>query len=283
MNIRDLIPYMDEGQLTECLENDAFIVPHNPYNSIYPNRTTFRSYDVDLMKLLAKNGYRINTPKFKANDKDKKEVLLQKHFDLSDPMILFLVGIPFQLVISLIAGFIVYLTTRKKKTPYIFIVQTKKDGEIEGCYNENGQSIPKEEIQKTLSKLQDTPVFSTPNINSEFPVPIYLEHSSKVVGWGNCYVDEKGLRVEARIDDELTKQQVETGKLVGFSIGGIAKKYMCSICQRDYFVCPHIRGETYEGQEAYINIEEIDLAEISIVSNPTFADYHISQTDTKND
>lgn len=272
MNIRRLLAHISQRELTQCLAGDAFIAPYNPYHEIFPDRTTFRGIEIDLGKWLSEEGYRLVLPRLRAGI--KKEVLLQKGLDVTDPLVLFVVSIPVNLIVNLVAGFLLHLALRK---PRILIVQVREDGEIESCTDEKGQTISDKEVQSVVSSLEKVEPFSLPVADSDLPVPIYLEHTSKVVGWGKLWLEEGGLRVKARIDDDATYNRIESRDLVGFSLGGIAKKYECSICHKDYFACPHVRGKTYEGEKAVCQIKGFDIAEISIVSDPANAHCSISQ------
>lgn len=273
MNIRELVPYLDEKALSECLGSEAFIVPFRPYDCVFPSRTTFRGFDIDLAKTIALSGRRVNIPQLEETR--HKEVILQKNFDLSDPLVLFIVGIPYSLLIGVISGLIVNLITKNKRVN-VLVVGLTKQGEVDACYDENGALVSKEKAQEMISNINTAPRYTRPNPDLERPVPIHLEHTSKVVGWGEVMNNEQGLYMKnVKIDDDTTRHLIKSGKLVGFSIGGIAKKYDCSICHKDYFVCEHIKGQSYDGKEAFCEISSFDLAEISIVSDPANIDCRI--------
>lgn len=279
MNIKDLVPYLDDKALKVCLASDAFIVPFNPYSSIFPFRTTFRGFDIDLAKMVAEVGIRVTVPQLEGTN--KKEVILQKHFDLSNPLVLFIVGIPFSLLIGVISGLIVYLVT-KGKAPDILIVKLTEQGEVDACYDQTGNIVSGDKAQAIISNIRTAPFYTSPNQNSERPVPIHFEHTSQVVGWGETGLNKQGLFIKnVIIDDDTTWQLIKSGKLVGFSIGGIAKKYLCSICHKNYFTCKHIKGQYYNGKEAFCEIKSLDLAEISIVSDPTNVDARIQEVKTQ--
>lgn len=279
MNIKDLVPYLSDEQFSECLAGDVFIIPYNPYNNILPNRTAFRSYEVDLAKWMSNMGYRATIPT--AKPIARRELILQKQFDLTNPLIIFLITIPHQIAIGAIAGFIVYFAT-KKKGPPIILVKLDKKGEIEACTDEKGNTISHAAVAEAVSKLQYAPPFSRPDMDLDLPVPIHLEHTSKVVGHGTIWQDEQGRLVgKVRIEDGDTWNRIQLEELVGFSIGGIAKEYVCSICNKDYFACKHIKGQEYNGKEAFGIIKALDLAEISIVSDPTNIDCSIKEIDVR--
>lgn len=52
------------------------------------------------------------------------------------------------------------------------------------------------------------------------------------------------------------------------SVGGVIKKSKCSICNKDYDNCDHIKGKLYMGELCCRLIEEQELEEVSLVENP---------------
>jgi hypothetical protein len=101
------------------------------------------------------------------------------------------------------------------------------------------------------------------------PVPIYLEHITKIVGWGRVEVDDTGLKVEnAIVTDDETWTRIESGELKGLSIGAVVGGSRCSICGEDYVSCNHVGGREYNGVRCAVHIDELEPEEISIVRNP---------------
>lgn len=52
------------------------------------------------------------------------------------------------------------------------------------------------------------------------------------------------------------------------SAGGIIKKSHCSICNKKYGTCEHLKGKLYNGELCCRIISEIELEEVSLVDNP---------------
>lgn len=52
------------------------------------------------------------------------------------------------------------------------------------------------------------------------------------------------------------------------SAGGIIKKSKCSICNKDFQKCDHIKGKLYMGEMCCRIITEMELEEVSFVENP---------------
>ncbi|MEU3768487.1 HK97 family phage prohead protease [Amycolatopsis keratiniphila] len=61
----------------------------------------------------------------------------------------------------------------------------------------------------------------------------------------------------------------------GLSPGFIIKSAECSICHADPSECPHIRGETYDGETCLRIIKDVELLEISLVDIPAQPDARI--------
>ena len=53
-----------------------------------------------------------------------------------------------------------------------------------------------------------------------------------------------------------------------FSTGMLIKESHCSICQKPFGSCEHIKGRVYDGQFAARVITELDLLEVSVVDTP---------------
>jgi hypothetical protein len=101
------------------------------------------------------------------------------------------------------------------------------------------------------------------------PIPIYLEHTTKLIGWGRVLIDDKGLKIDdAVIFDRKVLKRIEKGDLQGTSIAGLIYDATCSICMSDYVDCNHIANREYDDKVCVVEINGIDLAEISIVSRP---------------
>jgi len=66
----------------------------------------------------------------------------------------------------------------------------------------------------------------------------------------------------------LMIEQVVFPPQVFNSLGGIARKRECSICGCAYDGCRHIRGRAYMGKVCHTILQEIQLAEVSIVEEP---------------
>jgi hypothetical protein len=78
------------------------------------------------------------------------------------------------------------------------------------------------------------------------PVPIFLEHTDKLIGWGQVVKEEDGLKLkDAKIIDKTTLKRIDRGTLEGISIAGLIYDSTCTICEGKYINCNHIAGSLY--------------------------------------
>jgi hypothetical protein len=79
------------------------------------------------------------------------------------------------------------------------------------------------------------------------------------------------LQVVFHVNDSKAVEKIKDGRYLTTSIGGTAKKVTCSICEQNIAVdgpCEHYKGETYDGELCYWNIESLDYQENSVVVVP---------------
>lgn len=63
------------------------------------------------------------------------------------------------------------------------------------------------------------------------------------------------------------------------SVGGVVEKATCNICEGDYDTCKHVKKLPYNGEQCVRKIEEFDVNEVSLVSNPALpmARWHVME------
>ncbi len=245
----------------------------NPYESIYPNRRVVSRETLHLIKNLRSKGYSvIVTP----DDGSEINYIAEKGVKefLSTPIIATLVGIPLGVLTSLIASYTFdSLKELPKPETTNIVIKVDQEGK-ELHYNHIGAPISDSKFKELVSLLKERSkihqaIRTIPPPNPIRPVPIFLEHSPKLVGWGNIKTEDKGLFVEeAIITDDNTYSLLKSGTLKGFSIGGLVRKPICGICNKNYIYCNHIAGELYDEKECINKITKMDLVEISIVREP---------------
>lgn len=104
------------------------------------------------------------------------------------------------------------------------------------------------------------------------PGRVYLEHTSRHVGWAN--VQRRGGQTEADIAivDRDAVRPLQSNGQVGISVAGPARSMVCSVCQNNYMVCAHRAGETYDGIQCVVEVGGLQVRELSIVRDPINAD-----------
>lgn len=222
------------------------------------------------------------------DDGEKLNYLSQKGWQetLSDPVFLFVIGIPLALLLNLISN---WLYDHLKRTPEpndaSLVLEYAESGN-RVRYNHSGQQISEERFRAILSSLDERKhrFAESQKITSPdpaHPYPVHLEHTPKIIGWAqDIYKDDIGIRLDGiKIVDDETWQRIQSGELTGLSPGGVITSSVCQICKRDYIDCNHIAGETYEGEECTVWIASMCIAEFSIVKEPAqpLAKLHITR------
>jgi hypothetical protein len=246
---------------------------HNPYADRLPNYRVITRETLELMKTLQLAGYNTvvepqnNNPIALFSQKDVQEFL-------SNPVNVVLIGIPISIITGVIANWLFSRFNRIPTNDEVHIlIETDENGR-RVRYDHTGKEITDERF-KILSKMINAnynAVRPFPTVMSKgYPaIPIYLEHTTKVVGWIDEIVkDTEGLRVKgAHITDDETLDRIKEGELKGWSIGGLMHKGMCTICGQDYLECLHIAGHDYDGKSCSVRIDNFSIAEISVVKDP---------------
>ncbi len=262
----------------------------NPYLRDFPNRSLITRDTLQLIKMLRAAGL---TVVVEGLERRKPEYVIRKGVIefLEQPLVLFLIGIPVQVATALITAWILQQKkwfphqqrersrkkgTRSSEAETNIVIETYEDGQILR-FNHRGQKMNPSEYRRVLrlfGKVSEGPKTakraSTVPTNSEFPLPLYLEHTDKVVGRARLDPDPESTRTMAKTEifDRRTRERIESKELKGFSIAGIVKRSICTICDDDYTKCNHIAGETYDGKECTNRIEKLDLTDVSIVAQP---------------
>ena len=244
----------------------------NPYSEQYPYRRVISRRELDFLKLLRAEGLDVRVS---GNPSDELNYYSAKGIRewLSDPVILTLVGIPLSIVCGVISNLLSNKLAGKKLSRTDMVLELDKDGTrahytCEGTPLENGQ------LHALLGAMQERHKVhpSVTQLRSPYPdrqVPLFLEHTGQVVGWGRVIDGDRGLRVEdAVITDSEVWRRVAEGSLKGFSIGALVREARCEICGESYFECSHIAGQNYDGTPCHVRLTKLDLAEISIVESP---------------
>jgi hypothetical protein len=244
----------------------------NPYSGQYPNRRVISRNELDFLKLLRGEGLDVRVsgnPSHELNYHSTKGVREW----LSDPVIFTLVGIPLSIVCGVISNVLCNKFVGKKLSRTDLVLELDNDG-TRAHYACDGTPLEDRQFDALLGAIQERHRVhpSETQLRSPYPdrqVPLFLEHTGQVVGWGKVIADDRGLMVEdAVITDAEVWRRVTQGSLKGFSIGVLVREARCEICRESYFECSHIAGQNYDGAPCHVRLTKVDLAEVSIVENP---------------
>ena len=246
------------------------------YTRIKEGRTTavLDRPALDLVKLARSSGIEVQVDP--GNQEHVEYKIRKGEFELlRDPIFLMAVGIPLNLVVSLVAN---WLSTKNNRSPKeaeaAQVIIGIKDDDNTVFYDHVGREVSDNRVRdlmdllKSRANSRSTATTATSPF-PDMPYPIKLEHSNKVVGWAHLEQTSRGLKANPiRFTDSETLERIRSRDLRGMSISAVVKKSVCEICDTDYSVCPHISGEIYDGKTCANHITELDLDEISVVKTP---------------
>jgi len=255
------------------------IMAFNPYSTRYPDRRLISRETLLLLKRLRKKGYKVEV----LPDNGKKiEYLAKKGFTdfLTDPLVLQVVGIPISILTGLVSSWLYDMLrsrTNRESTQVPeqtnIVISIKEQGRTVH-YDHKGREISDERFRDILSLLQaqrdgySESLRAVPS-DPELPIPMYLEHTNKIIGWANLRMGDRGLEVApAQIIDAETWKRMQEEELRGFSISGIVTESECSICHGDFTTCNHGAREHNEQEDCVVRISGIQLCEVSVVKDP---------------
>ena len=248
---------------------------YNPYEARYPGLRVVPRETLHLLKVLRSQGFKVIV---EPENGTKLYYLAEKGIRefLADPIVATVVGVSLSFIVNLISSW-VYDRLKHQPQPddQVNLILEFDENGGKARYDHNGQPISDERFQAILSLLNERSRLYLESLKAvppepSRPYPIYLEHTSKIVGWAErIFTDDEGLKVERiKITDEETWVRTVSDDLTGFSIGGIIRKSACSICKQDYVACNHLAGRRYNGKECVVRIDDILLADFSIVKEP---------------
>ena len=255
-------------------ESHLVIGQFNPYSEQYPNRRVISRKELELFKLLRAEGVDVRVdgdPSAELNYLSRKGV----HEWLSDPIIVLLVGIPVNIACGVLST-VLYNMFAGKKPDHTDVVLELDDNGNRAHYSCDGTPLDAQQFNALLNAMRERRMVH-PNITElrspypTRPIPLFLEHTSQVVGWGTVVADDdiRGLRVkDAVITDTEVRRRIKEGSLKGFSIGILVREARCEICGGSYFNCGHIAGRFYNGISCLVRLIKFDICEISVVANP---------------
>jgi len=258
-----------------CLKPEIMIQSFNPYESEFPGKRVVSRDTILLMKKLGQEGIQVTVV---PNNGTKLYYLVRKgYFDfLGDPLIAILFNVPINFFTNILSSLAMMRRGSDRPEPESpearLIIQKEEAGtklhlDYKGKRLTNSQvesilatfRAEQEEFGKSLRTLSPYP---------SRPKPVFLEHTNKIVGWASVGIEKGTLMAESIITDDDTLEKLRKGELKGYSFVGLAGKTTCSICKEDYKMCDHFAGEKYVGIKCVNWFGDIEIAEISIVSDP---------------
>ena len=258
--------------MTNALLYEVTFKSYNPFPVSFPNRRVISRETLHVIKALRDKGISVRV----VPEGGELNYLAEKGIKkfLSDPLHATLVNVP----IGVLTGIIATLITNSfselpKATETHVVIEMANDG-TKIKYDHLGQPISDEKFKAMLALMQEraklnegAKAIKSPYENK--PVPIYFEHTPKIIGWGNVLINDTGLYVdEACIDDKVTHDLLDKGELNGFSIACLVRQSTCSICKNSYFDCNHLSGQIYDDVMCVNSINDANLIEVSVVKNP---------------
>ena len=246
----------------------------NPYSAKYPNRRVLSRRALQLVKHLRHRGYTVEVgedPALELNYLNQSGLPAL----LADPIWAMVIGIPISVATGLLSNLIWEKRTKSKSKPRSGSAVFELDDSGKRLrYNWEGQPLNEGEFRAVLDTLQARQqhyreACERQPLDSIRPFPVFEEHSGPVVGWAKVWETSDGLSVDIHVANPETYQRVKTGELRGYSVGGLVRKATCSVCGLSFFECNH-PAEPSKEKDCRVTIEQIDLAEVSLVRDPLY-------------
>ena len=221
----------------------------NPYEARHPGHNVVPREAILLAKRLRLEGFQVNIDSQGAY---RVSYTVRKGFSdiLADPVVLKVTGVAATVVIGLVTSWLYDLIKRSGVKDTIpedlsIAIEVENDGS-RIRYDHKGREISDERFSQLLDAMKHRQEAYAASMKVDppdplLPYPVYLEHTTTIVGWANLkYVEGKGLMVHpAKITNRETWNRIERGELGGFSIAGIVEESTCQTCKKDYRDCNH--------------------------------------------
>lgn len=251
----------------------------NPFEATHPGHKVVSEDALTLIKVLRGQGHTIVV---EPEDGRPVEYLFRKGFRefFGDPMIInFGLGVAASVVAAVVVGAVNWVWQHRRREsivqsppkPSNILLRSSDEGLVfsysgdpvdPGALGRLLAAVEKERGDFRQASLQEVP-------SHDRPVPVYLEHSSVIVGWCRLKVDGSGIYIEdAVITRDFAWRRIEGGELKGLSITGIASESTCSVCRESYVDCDHISGVEYDSVYCTNEIRRATFINVNVVSSP---------------
>jgi len=258
----------------------------NPHEATHPGHKVVCEETLTLIKLLRDQG---NQVVVEPDDGRPVEYLFRKGFNelFSDPLVIaFGVGVASSTAAALITGCMKWIWQHRrrehivKSAPTFTNVVLKNKGD-ESLFLYTGEPLEPAALDNILSlanRRRNEFKFAAAQ-RSPFPemaVPIFLEHTTRLVGWCDLNYRDEGLYSEhCYFFDNIALRKVNRGELRGMSITGIAQESVCSVCRKSYVDCNHVSGVSYDSSLCVNEITRATLINVNLVSKPINEDCYL--------
>lgn len=252
----------------------------NPYEARFPGRRVVSRDTLHLIKNLRARGVSVTV---EPGDGTKLNWFAQKGLqEVFCPVVIQVIDITRDVMVGVFSAWLYERFVRRSQATAavqeqdhalpVFVEEHK--GEEISLYRLDGSPVDEGEVRAELAAARRraarwgrSSALTSPR-PEEFPAPIFLEHTWRVVGWAALTVDDRGLRVKTWMQDAETWDRVKKGELRGFSVGLLVHNSVCSVCGSDYVDCNHVSTLEYDGERCVVHLTGIDLAEVSVVREP---------------
>lgn len=255
--------------MSKVITLDSF----NLYSARFPDRRLVTKGMLELIKELRSSGYEVHV---KPENDQPIQYLYHKgaHEFFSNPVYAFLTGIPVGIIVNLVSNYVQKAIDKWNQTEEIKNNIIIINNESRQIVNANQKTLSLSEVndkQKKSKKHKEEfdKCFSLISPYGNLPTPIFFNHKPKVIGWCRLKATYTTLEFdEAIIIDKSIQKKINSGKIKGGSLTGIAEKSICTICNSNYVECNHIAGDIYDGVSCSNQIYEAKIVEVSLVNEP---------------
>lgn len=152
------------------------------------------------------------------------------------------------------------------------------------CFIEKANKLAKKN-KKKISELElnliSCLIFSANAIKNELSMLVNLKEGEMSAAWNDLIRAQNEISIVAcnhpfsdgkYLNGYLSRldayEKLIFPQMTYASVGGIIKESKCSICNKDYEECEHLKGKMYNGKLCVRKIHKLELEEVSIVENP---------------
>ena len=273
---------------TKMISSDRLykIRAFNPHEATHPGHKVVAEDTLTLIKLLRDQG---NVVIVEPDDGRPLEYIFRKGFSefFSDPLVIsFSVGLASSLAAAAVTNSIRWIWQHRRKEHIVksappidtLLMKSTADGLL---FKHTGEPLDPTALDRLLSIVQEqrSQFLIAARSRSPYPrltVPIFLEHTARLVGWCDLEYRDGGLFSDhVYVFDRIARMKAERGELRGLSITGIAHASSCSVCKQSYIECNHVSGAEYDSLRCVNEITKATLVNVNLVAKPINRDCYL--------